>query len=64
MKIFEIKNELEKVSRVLPELRSKLDDAYSSSSGKKGKIKLLWKEYEAKHKEMRNSKDYKNLDLH
>lgn len=64
MKVYDIKNELEKVAKVVPELRGKLDEAYSSDTSKKSKIKLLWKEYEAKHNEMRDMKEYKNLDLH
>lgn len=64
MKIFEIKSELEKVAKAVPELREKLDDVYTSETSKKSKIKLLWKEYENKHKEMRDMREYKNLDLH
>lgn len=64
MKVTEIKNELEKISKVIPELRKELDEAYSLDSGKKSRIKLLWKEYEDRHKEIKNSREYKNLDLH
>lgn len=63
MKIHEMKNELEKVSKVVPELRKELDDVYAMDAGKKSKIKLLWKEYEKKHKELKNSRDFKNLNL-
>lgn len=61
MKVAEIKTELEKVSKVIPELRKDLDEAYSLDSGKKTKIKLLWKEYEHRYKEIRNSKVYRTL---
>jgi hypothetical protein len=64
MKINEMKEELEKVSKVIPQLRQELDKAYQSETGKKGKIKLLWKQYQAKHKELRGSNEYKNLNLH
>ena len=61
MKVAEIKSELEKVSKVIPELRKELDEAYSMDAGKKTKIKLLWKEYEDRYKEIRNSKVYRTL---
>ena len=64
MKVTEIKNELEKVSKIIPELRKELDEAYNLESGKKSRIKLLWKEYESRHKELKNSRMYRNLDLH
>jgi hypothetical protein len=64
MKVFEMKNELEKVAKVIPELREELDEVYVSPTGKKTRIKLLWKQYESKHKELRESKEYKNLNLH
>lgn len=64
MKVTEIKNELEKISKVIPELRKELDEAYTLGSGKKSRIKLLWKEYEDRHKDIKNSREYKNLDLH
>lgn len=63
MKVHEMKNELEKVAKVIPELRHQLDDAYTSDEGKKSRIKLLWKQYEDKHKEMRESREYRNLNL-
>lgn len=61
MKVSEIKSELEKVSKVIPELRKKLDEAYSSGTGKKGRIKLLWKQYEDRYKEIMNSPEYRDL---
>lgn len=61
MKFSEIKSELEKVSKVIPELRRDLDKAYHMDSGKKRQIKLLWKEYADRYKEVMNSKEYKNL---
>lgn len=61
MKFTEIKSELEKVSRMIPELRKDLDKAYAMDTGKKSRIKLLWKEYEDQYKEIRNSRAYKNL---
>jgi hypothetical protein len=64
MKVHEMKDELEKISKVVPKLRQELDHAYTSHEGKKSKIKLLWKQYESRHKEMRESRDYKNLNLH
>jgi hypothetical protein len=61
MKVNEIKAELEKVSKVIPELRKDLDQAYALDTGKKSRIKLIWKEYEDQYKEIRNSKVYKTL---
>lgn len=61
MKVSEIKMELEKVSKVIPELREDLDKAYHLDSGKKSQIKLLWKEYADRYKEVRNSKVYRTL---
>ena len=61
MKIYDIKNELEKVSKVIPELRHDLDEAYTLDAGKKSRIKLLWREYEDRYKEIRNSKIYSTL---
>ena len=63
MKVFEMKNELEKVSKVLPELRQKLDEAYGSETGKKSHLKLLWKQYADRHKDLRNSQEYRHLNL-
>lgn len=59
-----MKTELEKVAKFIPDLRHGLDEAYKSSEGKKSKIKLLWQQYEKKHDEMRDSKQYENLHLH
>lgn len=56
-----MKNELEKVSRIIPELRKELDEAYQMDSGKKSKLKLLWKEYEGKVKELRESREYRDI---
>lgn len=61
MKVTEMKTELEKVSRVIPELRKELDEVYQMDSGKKSRLKLLWKEYEGRVKEMRSSKEYRDL---
>lgn len=61
MKVFEMKNELEKVSKIIPELRKELDEAYQMDSGKKGRLKLLWKEYEGKVKELRESREYRDI---
>lgn len=63
MKVHEMKAELEKVAKVIPELRHELDEAYRSEESKKSRIKLLWKQYERRHKEMRDSAEYKNLNL-
>jgi hypothetical protein len=64
MKVFEMKNELEKVAKVVPKLREELDEVYSAPTGRKTRIKLLWKQYESKHKELRESREHKNLNLH
>ena len=64
MKVHEMKEELEKVAKVVPALRQELDEAYNSETGKKSRIKLLWKQYELKHHQMRESKEFKNLNLH
>lgn len=61
MKVTDMKNELEKVSRVVPELRKELDELYQLVSGKKSRIKLLWKQYEKRVKEMRNSREFRDL---
>lgn len=61
MKVTEIKSELEKVSKVIPELRKELDRLYAMDSGKKSRIKLLWREYENRYNEIKNSKLYKTL---
>lgn len=62
MKVSEIKSELEKVSKLLPDLREDLNKAYHmSGSEKKRQIKLLWKEYADRYKEVMSSKASKNL---
>ena len=61
MKVTEIKSELEKVSRFIPELRKDLDEAYQLDTGKKSKIKLLWKEYSDRYKEISESAEYRNM---
>jgi hypothetical protein len=61
MKVSEIKMELEKVSKVIPELRKDLDEVYTGGPGKKSRIKLLWKEYEDRYKEILNSRIYRTL---
>jgi hypothetical protein len=61
MKVTEIKSELEKVSKVIPELRDDLNKVYTMGPGKKSQMKLLWKQYENKYKEIRDSKVYKTL---
>ncbi len=61
MKVNEMKNELEKVSRVLPELRKELDEVYHLETGKKSRMKLLWKEYESKVKEMKSSREFRDI---
>ena len=64
MKVHEMKEELEKVAKVVPELRHELDEAYVAEAGRKSKIKLLWKQWQSKHREMRDSREYRNLNLH
>lgn len=61
MKVHEMKKELEKVAKVLPELRHDLDEVYATEQGKKTKLKQLWKDYEDKYYEIKNSKVYKTL---
>lgn len=62
MKVTEIKEELEKVSKYIPDLRKDLDEYYASdSSGKKSRLKKLWKEYEDQYKDVINSKEYRIL---
>lgn len=62
MKINEVKNELEKVAKYIPELRKDLDEFYASdSSGKKSRLKQLWKDYEDRYKDVVNSKEYRIL---
>lgn len=64
MQVHEMKIELEKVAKVVPELRGELDDAYATHTGKKSKIKLLWQQYQRTHDDMRDSKQYDDLHLH
>lgn len=62
MKINEVKDELEKVSKFIPGLRKDLDQLYmSDSSGKKSRLKKLWRDYEDRYKELTNSKEYRTL---
>lgn len=61
MKVVEIKAELEKVSKIIPELRKDLNEAYVAGQGKKSRMKLLWKQYEDQYREIRNSPLYKSL---
>lgn len=61
MKVNEMKNELEKVSKVLPELRKELDEVYHMETGKKSRLKLLWKEYESKVNEMKSSREFRDI---
>ncbi len=61
MKVNEMKMELEKVSKVIPELRKELDEIYHLESGKKGRLKLLWKEYGPKVKELKGSREFRDI---
>lgn len=61
MRVNEMKDELEKVSKVLPELRRELDEVYQMDSGRKSRLKILWREYETKVREMKSSKEYRDL---
>lgn len=61
MHVDEVKKELEKVSKVIPELRKDLDEAYRLEHGKKSRIKLLWREYQDRYKEVINSPEFRNL---
>ena len=61
MKVNEMKLELEKVSKVIPELRKELDEIYHMETGKKGRMKLLWKEFEPRINEIRNSREYRDI---
>ncbi len=63
MKAHEMKNELEKVAKIVPELRRELDQTYSEDTGRKTKLKLLWKQYESKHRELRDDRQYGYLNL-
>ncbi len=61
MKVNEMKDELEKIAKIIPELRKELDDVYHMATGKKSRMKLLWKEYEGKAKELRASREYRDI---
>jgi hypothetical protein len=61
MKVTEMKTELEKVSKFIPELRKELDEAYHLESGKKSKIKLLWKEYSDRYKEISETPEFRKM---
>lgn len=61
MKVTEIKSELEKAAKFIPELRKDLDEAYHLDAGKKSKIKLLWKEYADRYNDIKDTKEYRNL---
>ena len=61
MRSSEIKSELEKIAKVIPELRHDLDETYMSGQGKKSKLKQLWRNYEDRYKEIKNSRLYKTL---
>lgn len=63
MRVHEMKEELGKVSHVVPELRQELDDAYKSEGGKRSKIKLFWRQYEGKHKELSSSREFRHLNF-
>ena len=63
MKIHQMKDELEKIAKVVPELRKELDKVYSIDAGKKTKLKLLWKQYEKPHRELGSDRQYKHLNL-
>ncbi len=64
MKVHQMKDELEKIAKVVPELRKELDQAYGTETGKKTKIKLLWKQYETRHRELRDDRQFRHLNLH
>lgn len=61
MKVTDIKSELEKASRFIPELRKDLDEAYQLDAGKKSKIKLLWREYSDRYNEIKDKPEFRNL---
>jgi hypothetical protein len=61
MKTSEIKSELEKIAKVIPELRHDLDATYVSGPGKKSRLKQIWRNYEDRYKEIKNSRLYKTL---
>jgi hypothetical protein len=61
MKNHELKTELEKIAKFIPELRHELDNLYTSGAGKKSRLKQIWKQYEDKYKEIKNSSLGKTL---
>lgn len=61
MKVTDIKSELEKASKFIPELRKDLDEAYHLDTGKKSKIKLLWREYSDRYNEVKDTPEFRNL---
>ena len=61
MKVNQMKSELEKVAKVLPDVRRQLDQIYHLEAGKKGRIKLLWKEYEPQVKELKSTKEFRDI---
>ncbi len=61
MKVNEMKTELEKVAKVIPELRKELDDIYHMDAGRKGRMKLLWKEYAPKVKELKGLREFRDI---
>ena len=61
MKVTEMKTELEKVSKFIPELRKELDEAYHLETGKKSKIKLLWKQYSDRYKEISETSEFRKM---
>lgn len=60
-KLQEIKAELEKVSKIIPELRHELDEVYASGPGKKSRMKLLWHQFEDRYNKVKNSPEYTKL---
>ena len=62
MKVTDIKSELEKASKFIPELRKELDQAYQLDTGRKSKIKLIWREYSDRYNQIKDSKEFRNLD--
>ncbi len=63
MKVHQMKDELEKIAKVVPELRRELDLVFRADKGKKPKLKLLWKQYESRHRELRDDRQYRDLNL-
>lgn len=61
MNVHNVKNELEKASRFIPELRERLDEAYKLDHGKKSRIKLLWREFQDRYKEVSQTPEFRKL---